>query len=281
MGGGKTIAERPLERFGAFIERGRGWESVQAAAGMWSVGIQTLRELARWPLAWIPDAVVETSVIFRRTLFPVFVSVAVFIGASGVFTLGKVIQVLGAPDRQAGGIFVGSLREVATWVTMMIFAGVAGSAVTADLGARKIREELDALAVLGVPAVRSLVAPRVAAFTFSAVVLGGFGLLAIMFTDYLLVPPVYHLSGGVFFDSVKQNILTTDVYATIIKHAIIGFCIGVVCCVKGLQAKGGAEGVGRAVNEAVVISFFLVWAINSIYNLAYLSLFPEVSVLKG
>lgn len=257
-----------------------GWERVESGAAMWNVGVRVLR-IALTSTGWIPAAIAETAVIFRRCVAPLVVCVSVFIAANGVFTLGKVIQALGAPDRQAGGIFTGSLREVATWVVMMVFAGVAGSATTSDLGARKIREELDAMAVLGVESVRELVVPRVMAFTFAAVVLGGFGLLGIMVTDFLLVPGMFHLSDAVFWDSVRQNINTADIVSSVLKHLVLGFVIGVVCCTKGLRATGGAEGVGRAVNQAVVVSFFAVWMLNSIFNVAYLSLFPDVSVLRG
>jgi phospholipid/cholesterol/gamma-HCH transport system permease protein len=275
-----TPRHAPREPFASRVTSSRTWEKVQSAAGMWALAFQTLR-VATTSLRWLPDAVEETAVIFRRCLTPLIVCVSVFIAANGVFILGRVIQSLGAPDRQAGGIFVGSFREVATWITMMVFAGVAGSAVTADLGARKIREELEALAVLGVPVVRNLVVPRVMAFTFSAVVLGGIAVLAIMVTDFVLVPSLYHIPMAVFVDSVKQNILAGDVIAQIIKHALLGFFIGIVCCTKGLRVKGGAEGVGLAVNQAVVICFFGVWMFNSVFNLAYLSLFPDLSVLRG
>jgi phospholipid/cholesterol/gamma-HCH transport system permease protein len=262
------------------LRGGRAWERIESAAGMWHVAVRTLR-VAFTSLAWVPPALSETATIFRRCVAPLLVCVSVFIAANGVFTLGKVIQALGAPDRQAGGIFTGSLREVATWVVMMVFAGVAGSATTSDLGARKIREELDAMAVLGVESIRALVVPRVMAFTFAAVVLGGFGLLAIMVTDYLLVPSFFHLPDAVFFDSVRQNINTADILSSVLKHVVIGFVVGVVCCTKGLRATGGAEGVGKAVNQAVVVSFFVVWMLNSIFNVAYLSLFPDASILRG
>lgn len=256
------------------------WERVESAAGMWHVGVRTLR-IAFTSVSWVPEAIAETSIAFRRCLIPLIASVAIIIAAYDVFVLGKVIQILGAPDRQAGGQFTGNVREVATWVTLMVFAGVAGSAVTADLGARKVREELDAMEVLGVEKVRSLVVPRVMAFTFAAMVLGSVAVFIAMFTAFVLTLPIYHLSAAVFIDNVLAGVFATDVYVQLLKHAILGFSIGVVCCVKGLQAKGGSEAVGRAVNQAVVISFLLVWMGNLIFNTAYLSLFPDVSVVRG
>jgi phospholipid/cholesterol/gamma-HCH transport system permease protein len=67
----------------------------------------------------------------------------------------------------------------------------------------------------------------------------------------------------------------------VIKTACAGFLVGVVSCYKGINSSGGAEGVGRAVNEAVLISFFGVWIINILFNTTFLSLFPSVSSLRG
>jgi phospholipid/cholesterol/gamma-HCH transport system permease protein len=163
----------------------------------------------------------------------------------------------------------------------MIFAGVAGSAITADLGARKIREELDALAVLGVDRIRSLVVPRVFAMTIAAPVLGMLALTISQAVNYAVAPGHIGFPRSVFRDSVVSNILPLDLYASILKYAIIGFFVGVVSCHKGLASKGGAEGVGRAVNQTVVIAFFGIWLINSLFNLAYLTMFPETAILRG
>jgi phospholipid/cholesterol/gamma-HCH transport system permease protein len=67
----------------------------------------------------------------------------------------------------------------------------------------------------------------------------------------------------------------------VVKTALAGFLVGVVSCYKGITSSGGAEGVGRAVNEAVLISFFGVWMINILFNTMFLSLFPSVTILRG
>jgi phospholipid/cholesterol/gamma-HCH transport system permease protein len=61
----------------------------------------------------------------------------------------------------------------------------------------------------------------------------------------------------------------------------MGFFIGIVACQRGLATKGGAEGVGLAVTQTVVVSFFGIWAFNSVYNIGFLTLFPNLLVLKG
>src|SRR2546423_9017496 len=92
--------------------------------------------------------------------FPLLISTVAFgYGAPGV-QAANFLTLFGALDRLGGFFVLASIREFAPWVDAMIVAGVARTAITADLGARKIREELDALQVLGVDPVKKLVVPR-------------------------------------------------------------------------------------------------------------------------
>ena len=156
---------------------------------------------------------------------------------------------------------------------------VAGTAITADLGARRIREELDALMVLGVDPVKSLVVPRflsVMALTafldVFALVFGTFGGILATLTNGAPLGP--------FFATYFANATTTEFAASLIKTTIFGAIIAIICCYKGLTAKGGAEGVGRAVNQAVVISFMTIGAINYVFTQTLLATHPELQVLR-
>jgi phospholipid/cholesterol/gamma-HCH transport system permease protein len=259
----------------------RAWEMVQSAGDMGALGVKTLRFAARRPYTWVPDTITEASQAFRRCIVPLTLSISVFMIALSVIVFGNLLHILGATDREGGGMWIAFSREVCVWISTMIFAGVAGSAITADLGARKIREELDALTVLGLDRVRSLVVPRVLAMTIAAPVLGMLALTISQGVNYAVAPGHIGFPRSVFRDSVVSNILPLDLYASIVKYAIIGFFVGVVSCHKGLASKGGAEGVGRAVNQTVVIAFFGIWLINSLFNLAYLTIFPETAILRG
>ena len=86
-------------------------------------------------------------------------TVAFGFGAPGL-QAANFLSLFGALDRLGGFFILASVREFAPFVTAVVVAGVAGTAITADLGARKIREELDALQVLGVDPIKNLVVPR-------------------------------------------------------------------------------------------------------------------------
>ena len=182
----------------------------------------------------------------------------------------------GALDRLGGFFVLAAIREIGPFVTAIVVAGVAGTAITADLGARKIREELDALQVLGVDPVKNLVVPR---FLALMLITGLFDVYAV----------VAGLSGGILADdrqppearsdssppsSRKASI--TDLWGSVLKCTLFGAIIAIVCCYKGMTASGGAAGVGRAVNQAVVIAFLGIFAFNYVFTQTLLATNPEL-----
>jgi phospholipid/cholesterol/gamma-HCH transport system permease protein len=167
------------------------------------------------------------------------------------------------------------------WVTGMVFAGTVGASITADLAARKNRDELDALAVLGVDQIRLLVLPRVVAASLACAFLGVFALLVTILTDWGLAPSFVPMSHTLVADGIVQSMLSTDQLAALLKFALIGAFVGLVSCAKGLTAGGGTEGVGRAVNQNVVLVFAGIWVLNSLFNLTYLTIFPQLADFKG
>ncbi len=77
-----------------------------------------------------------------------------------------------------------------------------------------------------------------------------------------------------------SNLSAIDFWAMLLKSTITGFVIGIVCSFKGLNSTGGAMGVGRAVNHAVVIAFVLVFLIDLVFNMILLGWFPEAQVMR-
>ena len=150
-------------RLSEALENSPVYETLRTSKEMFALVPRTLKLAFTPPFSWFGSAIVEANQMVRRCIVPLAISQAIWIIGFGILNFGEVAYTLGVADRAPGGVIVGFQREVSTWITMMIFAGVAGSALTADLGARKIREELDAMAVLGVDQFRTLVVPRVVA----------------------------------------------------------------------------------------------------------------------
>ena len=211
--------------------------------------------------------------------FPMAISmVAVSFGAPGL-QAANFLSLFGALDRLGGFFVLASVREFAPFVSAIIVAGVAGTAITADLGARKIREELDALQVLGVDPIKNIVVPR---FLALMLITGLLDVYAILFgiSGGLFAELAYGQPLGGFFATLFSNASVTDLWGSILKTTLFGAIIAIVCSYKGMNASGGAEGVGRAVNEAVVIAFLGVFAFNYVFTQTLLATHPEISVIK-
>jgi phospholipid/cholesterol/gamma-HCH transport system permease protein len=253
----------------------RVWAAIDALGGL---VILTRRSLACWLtppwFSWWPEAVDQAWVLIKRCMLPIAISVFVFgygpVGVEG----GTFLKVLGQIDRLGGLYSVGAVREYVPWVTGMVVAGVAGTAITADLGARRVRDELDALAVIGVDAVRALVAPRILALMLVVPLLNLVGLVFAAAAGVVVELSDHGTFAG-YYASFAAGFSPVDMVASVAKTAVFGLLIAVVCCYRGLTASGGSEGVGRAVNVAVVHAFAAVWVFNFAFNALYLAAFPS------
>lgn len=234
------------------------------------------------PRQWAADCLEECSLGLKRCLPPLILSMSFFAVGLIIAIIGGIISTLGTADRMGAAMAVGWPRETAYWVTGMIFAGVLGSSMTADLGASKIREELDAMRVLGIDPIAKLVVPRVMALVILAPILGLIAALNAIGLLYLIAPATMHnLRPAVYLDVMKDFVNSADLISFILRLVVTGALVGIVAAYKGLNARGGTEGVGRAVNEAVVVTFLGIWLLNSLWNAVFLASFPTVQNLRG
>ncbi|HEY2477821.1 MAG TPA: ABC transporter permease [Solirubrobacterales bacterium] len=240
---------------------------------------RTLVSAVRPPYPYGEELVEQFGFTLRLSWLPLLVSTfALNLGAPGLQAAGP-LQVFGALDRLGGFFVLTAIRWIGPIVTAVVVGGVAGTAITADLGARKIREELDALQVLGVDPIKNLVVPR---FVALVVVTALLDIFAIVFglAAGIVAELIYHQSLGGFFATLYSNSSVTDVWASVVMCSMFGAIIAVVCCFKGMTASGGAAGVGRAVNQAVVISFVAVFAFNYVFTALLLATNPELQTVR-
>jgi len=231
------------------------------------------------PFPYGTEFVQQFMFLLRLCWFPLLVSmVALSYGAPGL-QAGGFFELFGSLDRLGGFFILAVIREFAPFVTAIILAGVGGTAITADLGARKIREELDALQVLGVDPVKNLVVPRFLALMVVTALFSIFALIAGLFGG-VLATLTFDAPLGPFFATLLNNATTTELWGSTLKALMFGAIIAMVCCYKGMTVSGGPEGVGRAVNQAVVVSLLGVFSFNYVFTQTLLATHPEISVLK-
>ena len=241
---------------------------------------QTAKATVVPPYNWGGEFVEQSWLVAKRAFIPLMFCTAVFSwGAPGI-TGGSIIATLGTRDRWGAVAIRASVRELATWINGMVIAGVAGTAICSDLGARKIREELDALSVLGTDLVKTLIVPRFVALGLMTVIFNYWNTMISIVFQMIADMTVWHESAAGFIATFSSNFTIAEIVFNAIKVLSFGFIIAVVCCYKGMNAKGGAAGVGRAVNQAVVISFVLIYVYNYMLNALLLAAFPQASTLR-
>lgn len=244
------------------------------------LGTGALHRAVRPPFDWGPEFVGQVRFILRFCLFPMMLtSFALSFGPAGI-QASNFFSLFGALDRLGGAYELIVVREFAPLVTGIILAGAAGTAICSDLGARRVRDELDALGVLGIDVVKSLVVPRILALIIAAVLFDIFSVLAGLLGAIVVVlqngAPL-----GPFFSTFFSNATALELGGSLLKCLLFGVTIGIVSCYKGLTASGGPEGVGKAVNQTVVVCFMAIGFTNYFYTQLLLATNPILSEIRG
>src|ERR1700743_2788290 len=179
-----------------------------------------------------------------------------------VFTLNIVLIEVGAGDLSGAGAALASITQVGPVVTALVVSGAAATAMCADLGARTIREEIDAMKVIGVNPIQALVVPRVIAATFVALMLYSVVAVVGLSGSYFFVVFVQHVTPGEFVAGMTLLTGLPQVIVSLVKALLFGLSAGLIACYKGLSVGGGPIAVGNAVNETVVFAFMALFLIN-------------------
>jgi len=229
----------------------------------------------------IPRRPFQTREFIRQAWFISSVSilpaalVSIPFGAVIALQLGSLIRQLGAQSFAGAASVLAVVREAGPIVTALVIAGAGGSAICADLGARKIREELDAMQVLGIDPVQRLVVPRVVAAMVVSVLLNGLVSVVGVAGGYVFNVIMQGGTPGAYLASFQALGQLPDLVAGEIKALVFGAVAAIVASYKGMTAAGGPKSVGDAVNRSVVITFMLLFALNFVITAIYFQVVPQ------
>ncbi|WP_374999453.1 MlaE family ABC transporter permease [Aeromicrobium sp. CTD01-1L150] len=215
--------------------------------------------------------------VARVTMMPAIL-VSIPFGAVISLQVGNLTGQLGAESFAGATAVLATVREAAPIAAALIIAGAAGSAICSDLGARKMREEIDAMEVLGIDPVARLVVPRALATVAVALLLNGIVIAAGIAGGYYFIVIAQGGSAGAFLSSFTALATLPDIYVAMVKAGCFGFIAAIVGAHKGLNAAGGPSGVGRAVNETVILAFMLLFLLNTIITALYFQVVPQAGV---
>jgi phospholipid/cholesterol/gamma-HCH transport system permease protein len=181
-----------------------------------------------------------------------------------VYQINILLAEIGAVDLSGAGAGVAIIREIGPVVTVLVVAGAGSTAICADLGSRTIREEIDAMKVLGIDPIQRLCVPRVLASIVIAVFLNGLVSAVGLVGGYIATVYMQGASPGQYITSISILTGISDFVISELKAAVFGMLAGLVACHLGLGVRGGPKGVGDAVNQTVVFSFLLLFLANSV-----------------
>jgi phospholipid/cholesterol/gamma-HCH transport system permease protein len=158
-------------------------------------------------------------------------------------------------ENQVGAVVGLALtRELAPVFTALMVSSRAGSAMTTELGSMRVSDQIDALTTMAVSPVQFLVVPRLIAGTIMVPLLTMLFNMIGIFGAWLVCVKVLGLDSGIFIDKVRWFVDAFDLTQGLVKAAVFGFAVSLIACRHGFHAEGGAAGVGRATNRAVVQS---------------------------
>jgi phospholipid/cholesterol/gamma-HCH transport system permease protein len=201
--------------------------------------------------------------------------VAVPFGVIISIQIGSLAQQVGATSFIGAANGLGVIRQGAPIVVALLLAGAVGSAICSDLGARTIREEIDAMEVLGISPIQRLVVPRILATMLVGILLCGVVAFAGVLTGFLFNLLAQGGTPGSYISSFAAFAQPSDLVLAEVKSALFGLIVALVACFKGLNAKGGPKGVADAVNATVVLSVVLLFAVNVVITQIYSVLVPQ------
>lgn len=235
---------------------------MRGVGDFFAMSLDTFVQMFRPPFAW-REYLNQSWFVARVSILPALMLTLPY-SVLLVFIFSILLTEFGAADFSGTGAAIGTVNQIGPIVTVLVVSGAGATAMCADLGARTIREELDALRVMGINPIQALVVPRVLAATTVSLALASTVILVGLTGAFLFTVSIQHVSPGAFVAGLTVLTGAADVIVALTKATLFGLAAGLIACYKGISVGGGPAGVGNAVNETVVFTFMVLFAINVI-----------------
>ena len=206
-------------------------------------------------------------VAFRGVPIIVLISflVGCIVAQQGIFQLRK----FGATPFVVDLTGILTLRELGVLLTSIMVAGRSGSAFTAEIGSMKMREEIDALRVMGLDPVEVLIVPRILALIIALPILTFLSDMAALYGGGLVAWIYGDISPDVFTSRLRASIGLQTFMVGLIKAPFMALVIGLIACMEGLEVEGSAESLGQHVTSSVVKAIFMVIVLDGIFAMFF------------
>jgi phospholipid/cholesterol/gamma-HCH transport system permease protein len=228
--------------------------------GFFAMSLDTAVQLVHPPFAW-REFIHQCWFVARVSIVPGLLLTVPF-SVIVTFIIDILLSEIGAADLSGAGAALATITQTGPITSVLVVGGAGATAMCADLGARTIREELDAMRVMGIDPIQRLVVPRVLALTLNAFLLNSVVCIAGVVGSYFFAVNLQHVTPGAFADSLTTLVGLSETVICFLKAIMFGLAAGLIACYKGITVGGGPQGVGNAVNETVVYTFVALFVIN-------------------
>lgn len=223
----------------------------------------------RRPARFRPIAIVHQIDRVGVGAVPIIVLITFLIGAiiaqQGIFHFRK----FGAETYVVDMVGILVLRELAVLLVAIMLAGRSGSAYTAELGSMKMREEVDALRVMGLDPIEVLVLPRLIALIVAMPLLTFLGEMAALTAGGLVTWLYGGMSPEIYLSRLREIITMSSFKVGLIKAPFMALVIGLISCVEGFRVVGSAESLGRGTTASVVKAIFMVIVLDGVFAMFF------------
>jgi phospholipid/cholesterol/gamma-HCH transport system permease protein len=175
---------------------------------------------------------------------------------------------LGAETMVGVAVALSMTRELGPVLTSFMVTGRAGSAMAAEIGTMRVTEQIDALAAMAVNPIKYLIVPRVLASIVVAPMLTVIADFIGIVGGYFMGVTVLGINAGAYVANMEKYVGLDDIYHGVIKAAVFGLILSIIGCYKGYTTTGGAEGVGKATTQSVVLAAVLILMANYLLTAA-------------
>lgn len=203
---------------------------------------------------------------------PIVGLMSFLIGAVVAFMGAKILRMFNADIFTVDLVGISVLREFGVLLGAILVAGRSGSAFTAQIGSMKLREEIDAMRVLGLDPMEVLVLPRVIALVIMLPILAFIAAILGVVGGLLVAWLAMDISPALFASRFQEVIVINHFWAGLIKAPFFAFVIAIIGCFQGMEVEGSAESLGQRTTLSVVQSLFLVIVIDAFFAMFYLEI---------
>jgi phospholipid/cholesterol/gamma-HCH transport system permease protein len=203
---------------------------------------------------------------------PIVMLLSFFIGMVVAYLGARILQDFGATVFVVELVAISVLREFGVVITAVILAGRTNSSFTAEIGAMKMRQEIDAMRVMGIEPMDALVTPRVIAMLVMAPILTFAAMMAGMFGGLIVCWGALDISPAMFFGRFQEVVPAQHFWVGFVKAPVFALVLAIVACKQGLSVGGDVGSLGSRVTTSVVQGIFIVILLDALFALWFLEM---------